>query len=242
MRRVRALGRRQAPRLVDEPLEVQARDDAQRLEVGELAVVDDLHERAPPVEEPEDAVHLVGNLGEPVDELLVVDLEDGLERRELLEETPPLVEPAHPFHEQALRREVDHVLAPDRLELDLELAVGPDEQAIHRVLALQPAELGVDDLAVPKVDRRAPALAGEVDDAGFSTYFNGLNQVNDRHVGELAGELGLRLALLRQRRALLLLKEDLDPGDDLLDVDRLRQVLLDAELEPADLVLRTSTR
>src|SRR5262249_30679731 len=98
-------------------------------------------------------------------------------------------------------------------------------------------ELRVDDLAVAEEDRRAAALACEVDDARFPTDLDGLNEIDHRHVGELPGELGLRLALLRQRRALLLLKQDLHARDDLLDVDRRVQVLLDAELEPTDLVL-----
>ena len=38
-------------------------------------------------------------------------------------------------------------------------------------------------------------------------------------------------------RPLLLLQQDADPGEDLFDVDRLGQVLVDAELEAADLVL-----
>src|SRR5262249_54027487 len=123
------------------------------------------------------------------------------------------------------------------LELDLELSVGPDEETIDGVLALQPPKLRVDDLAVAEIDRRAAAFAGKVDNTRFSTDLDSLNEIDHRHVGELAGELGLRLPFLGQRRALLLLKQDLHARDDLLDVDRLGQVLLDAELEAADLVL-----
>ena len=133
----RPLLRRRAPRrrVVDQPFEVELGDDVERLEIGELAVVDDLHQRAPPVEQPQDAVDLVGDLGEPLGQLAVVDLEHGLERRQLLAQAPPLVDAPHALHQQALRRQLDHVLAPDVLELDLELAVAPDQQAIDRVFA-----------------------------------------------------------------------------------------------------------
>src|SRR5262249_9650833 len=161
----------------------------------------------------------------------VVDLEDGLERRKLLEQPAPLVEPAHALHEQPLRRQLDDVAAPDVLELYLELAVGPDEQPIDRVLALQPAETDVGDRSVADVDDGAPVGAGEVNYPGLSADLDGLDEFDHRHVAERAGELGPGLALLLEGGALLLLEQDLDPGDDLLDVDRLRQVLLDAELE-----------
>src|SRR5262249_29337838 len=201
--------------------EVEARDDVQRLQVGEVAVVDDLHERAAPVEEAQHAVHLVRELGEPVGELAVVDLEDGLERGELLEQAAPLVEAPHALHEQPLRRELDDVAAPDVLELDLELAVGPDEEAVDRILALEPPELGVDDLAVAEVDGRAPVAAREVNHARLAADLDGLDQIDHRHVAQRAGELGPGFPLLLERGALLLLEQDLDAGDDLLDVDRL---------------------
>ena len=45
-----------------------------------------------------------------------------------------------------------------------------------------------------------------------------------------------------ERLALLLLQQDLDARDDLFDVDRLGEVVLDAQLEPADLVLDVGLR
>ena len=83
-----------------------------------------------------------------------VDLEDGSERRQLLQQAPPFVHPAHALHEEALRRRRDDVRVVDRRELDLEVAGAPDERAIDRLLAAQPSELGVDDLAVAEVDLR----------------------------------------------------------------------------------------
>ena len=51
---------------------------------------------------------------EPLGQLLVVDLEDGLERRQLLEHAAPLVEAAHALHQQALRGDLDALGAVDR--------------------------------------------------------------------------------------------------------------------------------
>src|SRR5437870_748269 len=76
---------------------------------AEVALVDDVDERAAPVEQAQDPVDLVGDLGEPIDELAVIDLEDAIERRQLLEQTAPLVDAPHALHEQALRRQLDHV-------------------------------------------------------------------------------------------------------------------------------------
>src|SRR5262249_50092546 len=143
-----AIACRQPASFVDQSLEVEARDHAQGLEIREIAVVDHLHERPPAIEEAEDAVDLVRNLSEPFDQRLVVDLEYRLERRKLLEQPAPLVETAHPLHQEALRREIDHVLATDVLELDLELSVGPDEEPVDGILSLEASELGIDHLAV----------------------------------------------------------------------------------------------
>src|SRR6185312_13279992 len=128
-----------------------------------------------------DAVDLVGNLGEPLGQLAVVDLEHRLERRQLLAQSPPLVDAPHALHQQALRRQLDDVLAPDVLELDLELALAPHEQAIDRVLAAQPTELRVDDLAVAEVDGAALAVGvREVDDARLARDLDRLDQIDDR--------------------------------------------------------------
>jgi hypothetical protein len=138
--------------LEHQPFEVELGDDVQRLEIRELTVVEDLHEGPASVEQTQHAVDLVRDLGQALGELLVVDLEDRLHGRKLLEQASPLVEAPHPLHQQALGRQVDDVLAADVLELDLELAVRPDEQAIDGLLPLEPAELGIDHLAIAKVD------------------------------------------------------------------------------------------
>src|SRR5690606_41725345 len=66
----------------------------------------------------------------------------------------------------------------------LELALVPRQQPVDRVLALQRAGLGIDHLAVAKVDRgltiRRP---GELDDTRLAADLDRLDHVHDRHVG-----------------------------------------------------------
>src|SRR5690606_26547258 len=122
-------------------------------------------------------------------------------------------------------------------ELDLELALVPRQQPVDRVLALQRAGLGVDHLAVAEVDRGLSVrAAGELDDARLAADLDGLDDVDHGHVGDAAGEAGAVLLEIEEL-TLPLLQQDVDPRDDFFDVDRLRQVVVDAELEPLDLAL-----
>ena len=136
------------------------RDRRQRRQILERRIVDDVHQRALAVEQPQDAVQLVGDLVQALDQLLVIDLEDRGERRQLLEQAAPLVDAAHALHQEALRRGRNHVLVADRAKLDLEAAAAPDQRAVDRLFAAQPPELGVDDLAVAEVDAAPRAGRG----------------------------------------------------------------------------------
>ena len=220
----------------DQPLEVELRDRRQRRQIVSARHVDDGEERALAVEVPEHVVDLVGDLREPLDELPLIDLEDAVERRELLEHPPPLVEPPHPLHEDALRREVDALVAPHRAKVDLEGAVVEDERAIHGALTDDAAHLGVDDLAFAEEDLAARAPALEVQHAALAGDVDRLEQIDEPHVRERAAEARLRERVL-QALALLPLQHQVHAGDDLFDVDRLGEVVLDAELQPADLAL-----
>ena len=87
-------------------------------------------------------------------------------------------------------------------------------------------------------DRRLPSpIADELDDARLAADLDRLDDVDDRHVADAAREARTTVAALLEPSALALLQEDVDAGDDLLDVDRLGQVVVDAQLEAADLVL-----
>ena len=81
----------------------------------------------------------------------------------------------------------------------------PVEQPVEGVLAGEPPELGVDDLAVPEVDDAASCGRPRLDGAGLAAHLEGLHQVDHAHVGEAAGEAGLES--LRLEPLLLLLLE-----------------------------------
>ncbi|PRQ05660.1 hypothetical protein ENSA5_02040 [Enhygromyxa salina] len=221
----------------EQTLEEQGRDGLERLEVVLAGVVDDLDDRPAPVEATQDLDELrreqvVGQLGDRGP----VDGEDLVEGGELLEQSTPLVDPAHALHEQALGRLLDDRVAVDVLELDGEAAVGETEEAIDRLLGLQPAHLGVDDRAVPKPDRGVAEVGLEVDRAALARDLDGLKQVDDRHVGEVTRELGPRRVLALELLSLLALHQHAQAGGHLFNVDGLDEVVLDAELEPPDLV------
>ncbi len=119
-----------------------------------------------------------------------------------------------------------------------ERALVPHQEAIDGRLARERAELGVHDAAVLKVDRAALLARREVHYTGLAADVDGLQEVDEPHVGEGATEarLGRDVAQL-QALALLALQLEVHAGDDLFDVDRLGEVVLDAELQAPDLAL-----
>ena len=128
-----------------------------------------------------------------------------------------------------------------RAELDLELRLVPDERAVDRLLAAQAPEVGVDHLPLAEVDVRRLHPAREVNDAALPRHLEGLQEIDDGHVGDRPAEARLppgeqlvlrRDVLLRPSR-----EEQVHARQELPDEDRLRQVVLDAELEAANLVL-----
>src|SRR5690606_13268029 len=92
-------------------------------------------------------------------------------------------------------RDLDALRAVDRHELHVEVALERVEHPVEGVLAAQPAQLRVDDLAFLEVDD-AGALALELDGAGLAADLEGLHEIDDAHVRERAREPGLRLAAL----------------------------------------------
>src|SRR5205823_482470 len=102
-------------------------------EVAEVDRVDHFEQRALAVEQSEDPIVLVGNVAEPDRELTAIDLEAMSERRQLLEQSRPLVEPAHAFHEQALRARSERFASAHGAELDLKFALTPRQQPVHGI-------------------------------------------------------------------------------------------------------------
>ena len=220
----------------------QLRDQRERFEIGQAAVLDDLLNRAPPVEEPEHGVDRVGNLVQVLREPVVVDLEDLLHRRKLLGEAASFVDAAHALEQQRLVGDLYRLAAADRLELDGKLAVVPQQQAVDRALAGQAPELRVDHLAVAEVDSAAFSLAAvDLDDARLARELDGLHEIDHRHVAERALKACARVSAL-DPLALRALQNQPDARADLFDVDGLREVVLDAELEAAHLVLDGGVR
>ena len=175
----------------------------------------------------------------------MIDLEPLVERRELLDEPAPLVGAAHALHDEDGGRLLDDLLARDGPEVDLEIGLVPDEHPVDGLFAAERAHLGIDGATAfePHVTELAAAL--ERDRPALLRDLEGLQQVDDGHVLDRAGEARLerrgdaavREALLRAAR-----EHDVDAREQLTNEDRLGEVVLHAELEPADLVLDRALR
>src|SRR5262249_44264514 len=149
----------------------------------------------------QNAVHFVGDLRQALDELVMVDGEARLERGQLLEQTAPFVEAAHALHEQALTRQLDDVAAVAYRgpELDVEGALVPHHQAIDCVLAFEPPELRIDDLVVLEVKLGGLAVAAaHPNTSGLAANLDGLNEIDDTHVGDVACEFRARVTALER--------------------------------------------
>src|SRR5690606_31234446 len=128
------------------------------------------------------------NFVEAIDELLGIDLEDGLQWRKLLEQSPPLVQAPHSLHQEALRGGGNDVLAIDGAELHLEGARAPDQGAINGFLAQEAAELRIHHLAVAEVDDGGHAVVLDTSYPALAPDLEGLEQVHHPHVLETAAE------------------------------------------------------
>lgn len=108
----------------DDLLHAQAPDHRRRRELVDPDLFEDLPERAAPVHEPEQRVHVVGDLGQPLGQEAVVDLDDGAQIRELSHGAAPHVGAPEPLQDQRVGRS-DARRARHRLELDGESALRP---------------------------------------------------------------------------------------------------------------------
>ena len=174
----------------------------------------------------------------------MIHLEDRGERRELLDEPPPLVGATHALHHQRRGADLDDVLVLERSEVDLEIGLAPDEETVDGLLAPQPSDLGVDDLAVLEPDVAEARAALEGDRAALARDLECLEEVDHGHLVDRSGEArSERRRLLRRDRVLCAAREDhVHAGEQLAHEDRLREVVLHAELESSDLVLHRVVR
>ena len=191
-----------------------------------------------PVDQPNHLVLVVGHVAKPLAKHLRVDLEHGIERREELGQTAPLVEPSHAFHQERLRRPVDGALAQAHTpELEVKRSVAPKQVPIDRILADQFLDRSVDHRArVEGYHPRLPIGRDEGEHTGFPAHVDCLQQVDDAHLRKRAAEPRARVATLVLKPGARLSRElDANTGDHLTNVDRLGEVVLDAELQPTDL-------
>ena len=170
----------------------------------------------------------------------MIELEGRVEGWQLLDEATPFVGAAHPLHHEDGRGLLDDLFALDGPEVDLEVRFVPDEHPVDGLFAAERADLGIDRPAPlePHVSELASALEG--DRAALLRDLERLKEVDDGHVLDRAGEASLECrghALVRECLLRAAREHDIDAREQLADEDGLREVVLDPELEPADLVL-----
>ena len=154
------------------------------------------------------------------------------------EQAPPLVHASQRLHQQVVRRHLDRVLAPDALPLDGQPARRPAEQAVDGVAARQPPDLGVDDAALAEVQLAARALAAHHQrDARLLVGGDGAQQIDERHVLDVADEAFVVVRRQLEPLAIASLQQRARTRDDFLHVDRTRDEIVGARLQSAALAV-----
>jgi hypothetical protein len=114
------------------------------------------------------------------------ELRHELDRRDLLREHAPLVEPARGLHQQvgvALR---DRLARRVDAGLETELARAPDREGVDRLFAREILVLGVDDPAFLEPDVAAVIAVDQAENAGLTADADELNDVGKVKLGERA--------------------------------------------------------
>ncbi len=113
--------------------------------------------------------------------------------------------------------------------LDHKLTVGPPHQPIDRLFALEFAADGIQNIALPKVDRRPRPLSVDSHRAAAKLLFDRLQQIDHGDVVECPLELlDIGSAQLFFGTALY---QKLGAGRHFVDVNRFRQIVVGAQLE-----------
>ena len=233
MRRGFALRSGALRNVIDQALEVELACDLEGLKVAGVALVNDVEQGTAPIEETEHAVCFVRDLGDPIDQLGVVDLEYARERWQLLEQPAPLVQAAHALRQQVLRGHLDDDGPFDRAEREGIGALLPEKHAVKRSIVRQVGAASVDDLPLAKRDRALVPRRLEQQMAGLSAALDRLHQVDEAHLIELASD-DLRVIRSLELRLVAFVEQDAHAGEDLAQVDGLGEVILDAKLEGHD--------
>jgi len=198
-------------------------------------VVDDV---ADPVVDLEEEKDLLGQRMHSAREIDRRDLElDARARRRQAGAKPvPLVELAHPLHQEGARRSEDLRRYGGAVRCEAEAAVAPREQAEERLLALHASRAGLDQVAVAH-PHGSPLLAstriaaGDLDRPGPAVHVEELEQIGERDLGQSSFELAIGLRVAPRRvDSCALGEERLDANGDLFGVGRRRQDLVEVAL------------
>src|SRR5882672_11994566 len=98
------------------------------------------------------------------------------------------IQNAEAFHHQALGGAGDGLLRTAGFEVDLEVAFFPSQNLENGLVALHSAIRRMIDLSVREVHVAAISVVGEFEQTAFAAHFEGLHQVDDVHLGEVAAQ------------------------------------------------------
>src|SRR4029077_3322907 len=130
--------RRAAARAVHEPRRDQTVERLADLEFPQPRILDDLVHVTRSIEQRQEALLRIGEFPFADGEAVLVDREDQIERRNLLLDQAPLIDPPGTLEEQRLRIDRDQEVLPLRTDvrLEVERALRPREQVEDRLLDL----------------------------------------------------------------------------------------------------------
>ncbi len=208
----------------------QLLDDLKGRRVVEWTVVDDLSKFAVAVEEPDDPLDFGGKTVEEPGKSLVVGLQNPFEIREIRDQLIPLIESTHPLHQKRRRVALDVVGSPHVVAIAHDEMPGrPPHDPVDRLFALELATDGIQHVAVAKIDGSLTPPSIDPKRSGPQLLLDRLQQIDHRDVIELPLHLldvGLAQLLLGPS-----LNQQFSPGQHLVDVDRLRQIIVGSQLE-----------
>src|SRR2546427_59957 len=220
------LQRRRARHRSEDPFPQQSLDGGHGREIVHRREIDGRAQRPHAIEASQDPIQVIGQVGEASFETDDVHGNLPLEWS-LLRHAAQLVDPAHRLHQRRLGPAVDSRLARGSGEVDPKLAALPRHQPPESGFAAERAELRVDHLAVAHPDPRELAGALAAQDGAFPPGLDPLEHVQQPEVAHRAGQTRGKARIGEATS----LEEVLEPLHDLLEEDRLDQVVVRASLD-----------
>src|SRR5512142_3042997 len=99
-----------------------------------------------------------------------------------------LVDEAQAFHQQTLGGAGGGLLGAAGGKVDGEVPLGPDQDLVHRFVALEVLEEGVVEVAVVEIHLAAMAVVADHQRACLVAHLERLQQVHDGHLGQIAAD------------------------------------------------------